>query len=163
MRLTTKSRYGTQLFLDIALHSGEGPVRIGDISKRQGISVKYLEKLIRLLKDAKFIKSKRGPKGGHLIIRPLSEVSVGDIVRILEGENQLSEFLGESESVQAQDACLTRRVWHEASTAMFEKLDSISFSELVAEAHSCDKPDCCLKRAGAPAPTTPQDGPETRA
>lgn len=161
MRLTTKSRYGTQLFLDIALHGGEGPVRIGDISKRQGISVKYLEKLIRLLKDAKYIKSKRGPRGGHLIIRPLSEVSVGDIVRILEGENHLTDFLGDSENVRVQDACLTRRVWHEASTAMFEKLDSISFSELVAEARSCDKPDCCLKEAPGAAANAVAPTPKT--
>ncbi len=153
MRLTTKSRYGAQLFLDIALHSGDGPVRIGDISKRQGISVKYLEKLIRMLKEAKYIKSKRGPKGGHIITRPLTEISVGDIVRVLEGDRQLLEFLGENAVDPAQDSCLTRRVWHEASRAMFEKLDSISFSELVDEARSCGKNDCCLK--GLPQESAP--------
>jgi len=145
MRLTTKSRYGAQMFLDIALHCGDGPVRIGDISRRQGISVKYLEKLMRMLKEAKFIKSKRGPKGGHLITRPLSEISVGDIVRVLDGEHQLSDFLGETNGVPSEDACLTRRVWHAASMAMFEKLDSIFFSELVAEAKTCRNPNCCLK------------------
>lgn len=145
MRLTTKSRYGAKMFLDIALHSGDGPVRIGDISRRQGISVKYLEKLIRMLKEAKYIKSKRGPKGGHRIIRPLEEISVGDIVRVLEGERQLSEFLGDLEGEPSENVCLTRRVWYEASKAMFAKLDSITFDELVAEARACDRPGCCLK------------------
>lgn len=152
MRLTTKSRYGAKMFLDIALHCGDGPVRIGDISKRQGISVKYLEKLIRLLKDAKYVKSKRGPRGGHLITRPLSEISVGDIVRVLEGRRQLDDFLGEYNGDVSKDMCVTRRIWHEASQAMFEKLDSIFFSELVDEARSCNREICCLKDRPAPRP-----------
>lgn len=150
MRLTTKSRYGAKMFLDIALHGDDGPVRIGDISRRQGISVKYLEKLIRTLKDAKFIKSKRGPRGGHLITRPLAEISVGDIVRALEGHAQLEEFLGPGAAVSSDERCVTLRVWHEASQAMFEKLDSISFSELVAEARACPRPGCRFKDAAGP-------------
>ncbi|BBD10092.1 RrF2 family transcriptional regulator [Desulfovibrio ferrophilus] len=145
MRLTTKSRYGAKMFLDIALHCGGGPVRIRDISQRQGISVKYLEKLIRKLKEASYIKSKRGPKGGHIITRPLEDISVGDIVRILEGERQLTDF-ADSEPGCEEALCLTNRVWVEASKAMFAKLDSISFSELVAEAKACDKAACCLDR-----------------
>jgi Rrf2 family protein len=149
MRLTTKSRYGAKMFLDIALHSDDGPVRIGDISRRQGISVKYLEKLIRALKDAKYIKSKRGPKGGHLITRPLADISVGDIVRVLEGRRQINEFLTADEAA-SDERCVTRRVWREASVAMFEKLDSISFSELVDEARSCPRAGCCFKDLDAP-------------
>jgi len=150
MRLTTKSRYGAKMFLDIALHSDQGPVRIGDISRRQGISVKYLEKLIRALKDAKFIKSKRGPRGGHLITRPLAEISVGDIVRVLEGHAQLEDFLGQGPDTPTEERCVTRRVWHEASRAMFAKLDAISFSELVAEARACPKAGCCFKDPDTP-------------
>ncbi|MCK9239497.1 Rrf2 family transcriptional regulator [Desulfocurvus sp.] len=151
MRLTTKSRYGAKMFLDIALHCDQGPVRIGDISRRQGISVKYLEKLIRALKDAKYIKSKRGPKGGHLITRPLSEISVGDIVRVLEDHRQINEFLDPGDAASGA-RCITNRVWHEASRAMFDKLDSISFSELVAEARSCPRAGCCFKDPnGSPA------------
>lgn len=144
MRLTTKSRYGAKMFLDIALHCGDGPVRIRDISQRQGISVKYLEKLIRKLKEADYIKSKRGPKGGHLITKPLDEVSVGDIVRILEGESSLADVAGE-EVNRPDELCLTKRVWVEANKAMFDKLDSIKFSQLVQEAKSCDRAFCCLK------------------
>jgi len=64
MKLSTRSRYGTRLMLDIARNSNEGPVRINDIAKRQEISVKYLEQLIIPLKKAVYIKSVRGPKGG---------------------------------------------------------------------------------------------------
>ncbi|WP_461209310.1 RrF2 family transcriptional regulator [Desulfocurvus sp. DL9XJH121] len=147
MRLTTKSRYGAKMFLDIALHCDEGPVRIRDISRRQGISVKYLEKLIRKLRDARFIESRRGPKGGHLIARPLEDISVGDLVRVLEGRSHLTEITEDVTVVPARvdDLCLTRRVWVEAAQALFAKLDSIPFSELVAEARSCNRPACCLK------------------
>lgn len=143
MRLTTKSRYGAKMFLDIALHCGDGPVRIRDISQRQGISIKYLEKLIRKLKDARYIKSKRGPKGGHLITRPLEEISVGDIVRVLEGDSQFSNLAGLKPGCDA-DLCLTQRVWVKASKAMFAKLDSITFSDLASEARACDKAICGL-------------------
>ena len=66
MKLTTRSRYGTRMMLDLAKCYDEGPVRIGEIAKRQGISVKYLEQLIIPLKKANFIRSVRGPKGGHM-------------------------------------------------------------------------------------------------
>lgn len=147
MRLTTKSRYGAKMFLDIALHCDEGPVRIRDISRRQGISTKYLEKLIRKLRDARFIESRRGPKGGHIIVRPLDEISVGDLVRVLEDKSHITELAAgaDLEIDRVDDLCLTRRVWVEATQAMFAKLDSIPFSDLVAEARSCGRPICCLK------------------
>lgn len=153
MRLTTKSRYGAKMFLDIALHCGNGPVRIRDISRRQGISVKYLEKLIRKLRDAGFIESKRGPKGGHIVAKSLDEINVGDIVRILEGEQHLTELTGDGQA-QMEDLCLTRRVWVEATNALFDKLDSIPFSDLVEEARACTKPECCLKDELVPAEGT---------
>ena len=61
MKLTTRSRYGTRMILDMALHGQNGPVRIKDIAARQGVSIKYLEKLVRELKQAGFVKSRRGP------------------------------------------------------------------------------------------------------
>ncbi|MBW1813333.1 MAG: Rrf2 family transcriptional regulator, partial [Deltaproteobacteria bacterium] len=84
MRLTTKSRYGTRLLLDLAIYSKKKPVRLSDVSKRQGISLKYLEKLIRNLKQAGYVKSIRGPYGGYMLAKPTKEISVGDIVRIME-------------------------------------------------------------------------------
>ncbi len=85
MRITTKSRYGTRLILDLALNAKNQPVRLSEISKRQSISLKYLEKLIRELKKAGFVKSMRGPYGGDIFVQPLEENSVGGIVRGLGG------------------------------------------------------------------------------
>lgn len=132
MKLTTRSRYGTRMILDMALNDRNGPVRIKDIAARQGVSVKYLEKLVRELKQAGFVRSRRGPRGGHELARPLEEISVGAIVRALEGEFTLVECDGEDGLPCPRQAdCPTREVWAEASRAMHEKLDAISLADLV--------------------------------
>ena len=128
MRLTTKSRYGTRMVLDLALNSTGSPVRLSEISKRQGISLKYLEKLIRELKMAGFVKSVRGPYGGYMLAKPTKDISVGDIVRVLEGSETITDCT-ENDDVcglctQAGE-CLTQYIWAETGKAMFEKLDSL--------------------------------------
>jgi Rrf2 family protein len=137
MKLTTRSRYGTRMVLDIAQHADEGPVRIGDIAKRQKVSVKYLEKLIRELRDAGLVTSRRGPKGGHVLGRAAEDISVGEVVRVLEGNRHLVYCVRGKEKCERSDHCLTRKLWHIASEAMFEKLDSISFADLVNDQANC--------------------------
>jgi len=134
MKLTTRSRYGTRMMLDMAQHGGDGPVRIKDIAARQGVSVKYLEKLVRELKDAGLVTSRRGPRGGHLVAKPLTDISVGDIVRVLEGELSLVVCDDHGRPCPRQGACPTRRVWMEAAKAMHDKLDAISLADLLASA-----------------------------
>ena len=137
MKLTTRSRYGTRMILDMALHGQNGPVRIKDIAARQGVSVKYLEKLVRDLKEAGFVRSRRGPRGGHELAKPLSEITVGAIVRALEGEFSLVECDGEDGAACPRLAdCLTRDVWAEAARAMHERLDAITLADLVARAEA---------------------------
>ena len=137
MKLTTRSRYGTRMILDMALHGQNGPVRIKDIAARQGVSVKYLEKLVRDLKEAGFVRSRRGPRGGHELDKPLAAISVGDIVRALEGDLSLVECGDEAGPCPRQADCLTRGVWMEAARAMHEKLDSITLADLVAGNKGC--------------------------
>lgn len=134
MKLSTRSRYGTRLLLDIALHSADGPVRIKDISRRQGVSVKYLEKLIRPLKDAKYIVSKRGPKGGHTFNKSAEEITIGAIVRLFEDELALTRCAKAPKVCPIANDCITRRVWVEAGKAMYDRLDSIRLTDLVEEA-----------------------------
>lgn len=122
------------MVLDIARHGEEGPVRISDISKRQGVSVKYLEKLIRPLKTAKYIKSKRGPKGGHSLIKNPEDITVGEVVRIMEGDLALTECAKDGSVCAISDDCIARKAWVQATEAMFEKLDSMTFADLLREA-----------------------------
>ena len=91
MKLTTRSRYGTRMMLDMARYGKDGPVRIKDIATRQGVSVKYLEKLVRELKQAGFVKSRRGPRGGHELAKPaLDEATAEKIIdQLLAARNPL--------------------------------------------------------------------------
>lgn len=134
MRLTTKSRYGTRLILDLALHARTDPVRLSEISRRQSISLKYLEKLIRMLKQAGFVKSMRGPYGGYMLAKPMEEISIGDIVRVLEGTDAITDCT-ESDDVcgtcTRAGKCLTQYIWAETSKAMFDKLDSFKIDQLL--------------------------------
>jgi Rrf2 family protein len=131
MKLSTKSRYGTRLILDIAANCQDGPVRISETAARQKISVKYLERIVQVLKNAGYVKSKRGNKGGHLLAKPVGEITVGEIVRVLEGECFLVDCIGDASACANAASCITRKVWFDASKAMFEKLDAINFGDLV--------------------------------
>lgn len=131
MKLSTKSRYGTRLMLDMAQHYNQGPVHLGDIAKRQDISVKYLEQIIIPLKKARYVESVRGPKGGHILARPPEEITVGEIVALLEEGTSLVECTDQAEVCQRSDFCLTRPIWKEAAKAMFDKLKSITLADLV--------------------------------
>ncbi|MFH1242292.1 MAG: Rrf2 family transcriptional regulator [Pseudomonadota bacterium] len=131
MKLSTRSRYGTRMMVDLAQHYEEGPIQIGDISKRQDISVKYLEQLIIPLKKASYIISVRGPKGGHMLARSPKEITVGELVRVLEGGIELSECIENPDACEKVERCLTRDVWEKATKAMYEKLNSTTLSSLI--------------------------------
>lgn len=132
MKLTTRSRYGTRLMLDMAQHGADGPVRIKDIAERQDVSVKYLEKLVRELKLAGLVISRRGPRGGHALAKPVETIHVGDIVRVLEGEVDLVDCRqDDGRPCPRQKTCPTRRVWLAAAKAMLDHLDTVSLADLL--------------------------------
>ena len=137
MKLSTRSRYGTRMMLDLAQHYNEGPVQISQIAKRQDISVKYLEQLIIPLKKACYIKSVRGPKGGHMLAKPPKEITIGQIVKILEGSIDLSVCIGDSGKCERSAECLIRDTWEEASKAMYDKLNSVSLSKVLKSQKRC--------------------------
>ena len=89
MRLSTRGRYGTRLMVDLAQHYANGPIPLAEIARRQDLSAKYLEQLIILLKGAGLIRSTRGRRGGYTLARKPEEISVGQIVEVLEETQQL--------------------------------------------------------------------------
>ena len=135
MKLSTRSRYGTRMMLDMAQRYNEGPVQIGDIARRVDVSVKYLEQLVIPLKKADYVKSLRGAKGGHMLSRPPNEITVGEIVGVLEGRIDLTDCVGNPKACKKYKDCLTRSIWEEATKAMFDKLNSITLSQII----DCDK------------------------
>lgn len=132
MKLSTRSRYGTRLILDLAEHHNQGPVQLGDIAKRQNISLKYLEQIIRPLKKADYINSFRGAKGGHVLSKEPDKISVGEIVALLEGGATLIHCAQKPGDCERVDTCLTRYLWIEASKAMYDKLAAITFADLIS-------------------------------
>ncbi len=85
MKLSTKGRYGLRALIDLAQYSGNEPVSITSIAGRQEISERYLEQLMALLKKEGLVKSIRGASGGYVLAKDLSEISVGDVLRALQG------------------------------------------------------------------------------
>ncbi|EGJ49890.1 Rrf2 family transcriptional regulator [Desulfocurvibacter africanus] len=142
MRLSTRSRYGARMVLDMALYGNAGLVRLSDLAVRLDVSVKYLEKLVRELQKAGYVYSKRGPTGGHGLARDVAEISVGEVVRLLEGDHALTMCAQEDQICRHVDDCIMRKVWTDASEAMFAALDAVTFADLVREAKdkqfSCD-------------------------
>jgi Rrf2 family protein len=131
MKLSTRSRYGTRMMLDMAQYYNEGPIPIGDIATRQDISAKYLEQILIPLKKTGYVKSVRGPKGGHMLARPPDKITVGEIVSVLEGKIDLSECIEHPNVCSRYSRCLTRSIWQEATKAMYDKLNSIALSEMI--------------------------------
>ncbi len=138
MKLSTRSRYGTRIILELARHFGKEPVQVSEIARIQKIPVKYLEQLIRSLKQADLITSVRGSKGGHRLKENPGKITVGQIVRHLEGQTDLVECISLPDKCQRSDICRVRKVWVEATEAMYAKLDGITIADLICEP---DPPD----------------------
>jgi len=134
MKLSTRSRYGTRLLLDMAQHYNQGPVQLGDIAKRQNVSLKYLEQIIIPLKKAHYVESVRGPKGGHLLAKPPEQITVGEIVALLEEGTSLVSCTEHAERCERSQNCPTRMIWQEAAQAMFDSLKAITLADLIERA-----------------------------
>jgi Rrf2 family protein len=121
------------MMVDLARNYERGPVQMKDISKRQNISAKYLEQLIIPLKRAKFITSVRGPKGGHMLSRSPGKITVGDIVRVLEGQSCLVNCLDDPASCDMSSSCASRNIWAMATQAVYEKLNSVTLLDMARD------------------------------
>ncbi|MCI8795417.1 MAG: Rrf2 family transcriptional regulator [Dorea sp.] len=135
MKLSTKGRYGLRAMIDLARYSEEDPVSINSIAARQGISERYLEQLMGLLRKAGLVRSIRGASGGYVLTRSSGEISVGDVLRALEGSLEpvkCAAFYSE-EGCMAADGCVTKYVWQKINDSINETVDKMMLDELVRE------------------------------
>jgi Rrf2 family protein len=121
---------------DLALHTAEGPVTLKDIAARQEISEKYLSNLIPLLKNAGFVHSVRGSQGGYTLAKQPREITIKDILLVLEGSMCLVECTEKPLVCQRSDNCLVRGVWSEVTGRMLAALESVTLEEMVQK-HMC--------------------------
>lgn len=139
MRISTKGRYAIRMMLDIAQHSGEGNVSLKDVSKRQGISLKYLEQIVNMLSKAGFLRSQRGAQGGYKMVKKPEEYTIGDILRITEGELAPVACLeDDANRCERASACQTLSFWEGLYSVINEYLDSTTIADLAASAAEDD-------------------------
>ncbi len=130
MRLTTKGRYAVTAMLDLALHYTNGPITLADISKRQGISLSYLEQLFSRLRKNGLVDSARGPGGGYKLSRPAGEVCVADVITAVDEKVDAMRCGGKGDC-QDGGSCLTHELWCELSNQIYDFLKSITLGDLV--------------------------------
>ena len=131
MKISTKGRYALRLMLDIVQHNDGEPVRVKDIAARQEISVKYLEQIVSILVRAGYLKSIRGPQGGYRLTRPPAEITVGDVLRCLEGGLNLVGCLEEDSLCGKTCACPSRFVWLRIRDGLNAIVDGITLQDML--------------------------------
>ena len=143
MKISTKGRYGLRALIDLARYSEIEPVSISSIAARQKISERYLEQLMTLLKKAGLIKSIRGAGGGYVLAKELEEISVGDVLRALEGNLEPVECTGfdEEDSCEAAGGCVTKYVWQRINESINKTVNEISLKQLVEESKQVNNTD----------------------
>lgn len=134
MMLTKMTRFGTRAVFDIAYNSSGLPVQVKDIAQRQELPLKFLEQIFHKFKKADFIKSQRGPRGGYVLTKDPSEISVGDIVRAVGEPLDLVCCVSDTKTCQKAEQCPTRPIWEETSRRVKEYLDTVTIADLCEDA-----------------------------
>ncbi len=133
MRVSAKGEYAIRAMLDLTLHHDQGLVPIQDVARRQAIPQRYLEQVLLLLKRAGLLGSKRGSSGGYQLIRPPGEISVGDVLRIIDGRVTALEVAGRN-ARDGRGAGDLAELWQEVSDAVGAVIDRTTFGDLAERA-----------------------------
>ncbi len=133
MKLSTKGRYGLQAMVDLGVHAKDKYISLKSISERLSISENYLEQLIALLKKHNLVTSMRGAQGGYALARDASEITIGEILRALEGSLAPTHCTCENTSYQCrlEDKCVTKSVWEKIRDSINRVVDNITLSQLI--------------------------------
>ncbi len=152
MKISTKGRYGLRMMIDIAMNQNEGPVSVRDIARRQSLSDKYLEQIITQANKAGLLKSIRGAGGGYQLSRPAKDISVGEILRVMEGSLSPVECVRErgAEPAPCQNAgeCATYELWRDIKTAVDQVIDNRSLQDMIDNYLRKNQDDASLGKEG---------------
>ncbi|MCB1692408.1 MAG: Fe-S cluster assembly transcriptional regulator IscR [Pseudomonadales bacterium] len=132
MKLTAKGRYAVTAMLDLAVHHGEGPISLADISERQGISLSYLEQLFAKLRRNGLVKSIRGPGGGYKLSRDSNRIFVAEIIDSVDENVDATRCKGRADCQQGE-TCLTHELWSDLSNQIHQFLSDIDLASLIAK------------------------------
>lgn len=137
MKLSTRGDYAVRALLELATEVDLEWVALAELAERTGISPKYLEQILMRLRTARVVKAKRGARGGYAFARPPAEVTIGEVVRAMDGP--LAPSLCASQTAHApcpvyrcpsEEACVLRGLWVEVRDAISQVVDSTTFGDL---------------------------------
>lgn len=134
MKISAKGRYGLRLMLDLAANNTGEWISLKDVSRRQGISVKYLEQIVTALSRAGLLRSSRGPQGGYMLVKSPAQYTVGDILRAMEGELVPVACMEDAQNRCPRKAyCPTLPFWQGLYQVINDYLDSKTLEDLLNE------------------------------
>jgi Rrf2 family cysteine metabolism transcriptional repressor len=142
VRISTRGEYGVRAMFHLTVHYGKGPIPVRTIALEQGIPEYYLEQLIGDLRRAGLVTSVRGAQGGYSLARPPEEITVGDILRVLEGPITPMECLDRANTEPdcgVLGPCAMRRMWKRLQDSMERVLDTTTLASLVQESLLCEE------------------------
>jgi len=133
LRLSTKGRYGVLAMVELALHYGQGPVSIKEISEKQKFSDSYMEQLFSTLKNAGLVRSLRGAHGGYVLARDPCDITVGEIIRALEGPIEVADCVNENDNFDCAKSleCLTKGLWRDMRDSINDVIDHRTLQDLL--------------------------------
>jgi Rrf2 family transcriptional regulator, cysteine metabolism repressor len=133
VQVAQKTRYALRAMFELAKHQGEGPLRISDIAKRQSIPPRFLEGILNQLRQGGLLRSVRGARGGYEMVEDPKSVTVGDMMRIIEGPIAPTPCVNDDnpEGCPLFGDCVFLPLWKQAAQALADVYDGTSFADLV--------------------------------
>jgi Rrf2 family transcriptional regulator, cysteine metabolism repressor len=142
MRISAKGEYAIRALLDLAVHHGEGLVPIQEVARRQNIPQRYLEQVLLVLKRAGILESKRGSAGGYQLVRSPAGISVGEVLRAVEGRVTALDVAGRHPSKTGDAAASDLApLWREIAGAVGEVIDRTTFGDLAEQVKARRSPE----------------------
>lgn len=134
MNISTKGRYAVRIMVRLAMARDTLPQRKQDIAEAEGLSANYIEQIMLRLRAAGLVRSHRGANGGFTLERSAAGISVADILDVMEGPLHISPCLDAPRQCNRTAECVTRPIWQEAGSRLYEYFDSIKLDELARKA-----------------------------
>jgi len=136
MKISFKGDYALKIILELALNYDRDLIRIGEISKNQDIPKKYLEQIILILKGAGYIRTQRGPAGGISLSKPPAKITMGEIIRLMEGPTSPITCVSTTGYTKCsfEKDCVFRGIWMDIKNKINAVVDHITFADLVKKA-----------------------------
>jgi len=138
MKLSTRTRYGMRAVIELAQHESKRPLQLKTIAERQGISVKYLEQLMSMLRSGGFVRSIRGSKGGYMLGRAPDQISLSEVFRCLEGAVTTAECTENTDYCERAADCAAREVWLRVEEAIQSVLSAMTLADMVQKTKVCE-------------------------